>query len=96
MARTWILTGSPENYEATKALGFAVIGLKERNRNRALEIEEALRAIQAEKGRSSKKAFMPVRAAITGSTVTPPLFESMALLGRARTLARLHAAATPG
>ena len=39
MARTWILTGSPENYEATKAHGFTVIGLKERNRNRALEME---------------------------------------------------------
>lgn len=37
--RTWILTGSAENYEATKARGFTVIGLKERNRNRALEIE---------------------------------------------------------
>ena len=39
MAQTWILTGSPENYEATKAHGFTVIGLKERNRNRALEME---------------------------------------------------------
>jgi hypothetical protein len=39
VARTWILTGSPENYEATKAHGFGLIGLKERNRNRALEIE---------------------------------------------------------
>ena len=38
MAQTWILTGSPENYEATKAHGFNVIGLKERNRNRALQI----------------------------------------------------------
>jgi hypothetical protein len=37
--RTWILTGSLENYEATQQHGFAVIGLKERNRNRALEIE---------------------------------------------------------
>ena len=37
--KTWILTGSPENYEATKAHGFTLIGLKERNRNRALEIE---------------------------------------------------------
>lgn len=36
--RTWILTGSPENYAATAAHGFTVIGLKERNRNRALEI----------------------------------------------------------
>jgi hypothetical protein len=36
--RTWILTGSPENYEATREHGYRVIGLKERNRNRALEI----------------------------------------------------------
>jgi hypothetical protein len=39
VARTWILTGSPENYAATEDHGFSVIGLKERNRNRALEIE---------------------------------------------------------
>jgi hypothetical protein len=45
VARTWILTGSPENYEATKAHGFTVIGLKERNRNRALEIEVADRIV---------------------------------------------------
>jgi hypothetical protein len=38
VARTWILTGSPENYAATRAHGYGVIGLKERNRNRALEI----------------------------------------------------------
>ncbi len=37
-ARTWILTGSPENYVATREHGYRVIGLKERNRNRALEI----------------------------------------------------------
>jgi hypothetical protein len=45
VARTWILTGSPENYEATKARGFAVIGLKERNRHRALEIEPGDRIV---------------------------------------------------
>jgi hypothetical protein len=37
-SRTWILTGSPENYAATREHGYRVIGLKERNRNRALEI----------------------------------------------------------
>ena len=36
--RTWILTGSPENYAATRERGYRVIGLKERNRNRALEV----------------------------------------------------------
>ncbi len=37
--RTWILTGSPENFEATRQLGFSVIGLKERHRAQALQIE---------------------------------------------------------
>jgi hypothetical protein len=45
VARTWILTGSPENYAATEAHGFTVIGLKERNRNRALEIEPGDRIV---------------------------------------------------
>ena len=36
---TWILTASPDNHAATAEHGFGVIGLKERNRNRALEIE---------------------------------------------------------
>jgi hypothetical protein len=45
VARTWILTGSPENYAATKAHGFTVIGLKERNRNRALELEPGDRIV---------------------------------------------------
>jgi hypothetical protein len=34
VSRTWILTGSPENHAATAAHDFALIGLKERNRNR--------------------------------------------------------------
>ena len=37
--RTWILTGSPENFAATSAHDFSVIGLKERRRRQALEIE---------------------------------------------------------
>jgi hypothetical protein len=45
VARTWILTGSPENYEATREHGFAVIGLKERNRARALQIEPGDRIV---------------------------------------------------
>jgi hypothetical protein len=43
VARTWILTGSPENDAATADHDFAVIGLTERNRNRALEIEPGAR-----------------------------------------------------
>jgi len=45
VARTWILTGSPENHAATADRGYSLIGLKERNRNRALEIEPGDRII---------------------------------------------------
>jgi hypothetical protein len=44
-ARTWILTGSPENFAATRDTGFTVIGLKERNRARALQIEPGDRIV---------------------------------------------------
>jgi glutamyl-tRNA synthetase len=40
---------------------------------------------------SLRKAQGPIRLAVTGRTVGPPLFESLALLGRDRTLARLAA-----
>ncbi|HZG95236.1 MAG TPA: hypothetical protein VEZ46_11045, partial [Mycobacteriales bacterium] len=40
-----------------------------------------------------RNAFGPVRVAVTGRNVSPPLFESIELLGRDRTLARLAAAA---
>ena len=56
-------------------------------------IEAALRAVLIEKlGLKPRLAFGPVRIAVTGSHISPPLFESMELLGRARSLARLKAA----
>jgi glutamyl-tRNA synthetase len=56
-------------------------------------IEGTLRALQEERGLSPRKAFQPIRAAVTGTLVSPPLFESIALLGRDRTIARLRGAA---
>jgi glutamyl-tRNA synthetase len=44
-------------------------------------------------GLNRTKGFQPVRAAVTGSTVSPPLPESLELLGRERTVERLRAAA---
>ncbi len=35
---TWILTGSPDNFAATRERGFSLIGMKERRRNQALEM----------------------------------------------------------
>jgi glutamyl-tRNA synthetase len=43
-------------------------------------------------GLKPRKAFAPVRVAVTGRTVSPPLYESMEILGRDRTIARLRRA----
>jgi glutamyl-tRNA synthetase len=43
-------------------------------------------------GRKPRQAFGPVRVAVSGRTVSPPLYESIELLGRERTLARLATA----
>jgi len=43
--RTWILTSSPDNHVATAAHGFEVIGIKERNRARALQMEPGDRIV---------------------------------------------------
>jgi glutamyl-tRNA synthetase len=57
-------------------------------------IEEALRSSLVDGlGLKPKHAFGPIRVAVTGRTVSPPLFESLELLGRERTLARLAVAA---
>ena len=56
-------------------------------------IEAALRERLVEKdGLKPRNAFGPVRVAVTGAKVSPPLFESMELLGRERSLHRLEAA----
>ena len=54
-------------------------------------IEEALRRLAAERDLKPRKAFQPIRAAVTGTLVSPPLFESLAILGREETLDRLAA-----
>ncbi|MEP7055854.1 MAG: glutamate--tRNA ligase [Actinomycetota bacterium] len=59
----------------------------------AAAIEEALRVALVEGLQlKPRNAFGPVRVAVTGRTVSPPLFESMELLGRDRSLARLRSA----
>jgi glutamyl-tRNA synthetase len=57
------------------------------------DIEAALREALVEKlGLKPRLAFGPVRIAVTGRRISPPLFESLELLGRDRSLARLAAA----
>jgi glutamyl-tRNA synthetase len=56
-------------------------------------IHDALMAWADASGMKRKDALQPVRAAITGSLISPPLFESIEILGRERTVQRLRNAA---
>jgi glutamyl-tRNA synthetase len=58
----------------------------------APQIESALREFAARLELSPRKAFEPIRIAVTGSKVSPGLFESIELLGKEETLRRLSAA----
>ncbi|HEY1503223.1 MAG TPA: glutamate--tRNA ligase [Stellaceae bacterium] len=56
-------------------------------------LETAVRAFAENQGLKLGQAAQPLRAALTGSTASPPIFEVMAVLGRAESLARLADAA---
>jgi glutamyl-tRNA synthetase len=56
-------------------------------------IEQSLRALAERLDLSPRKAFQPIRVAVTGSKISPGLFESIELLGKERSLARIRDAA---
>ncbi|GGM36557.1 glutamate--tRNA ligase [Longimycelium tulufanense] len=94
-------TFEPEPESAAKALGAdaqpvlqaAVDTLGSVAEWTAAGIEGALKeALVDGLGLKPRKAFAPVRVAVTGRTVSPPLYESMELLGRERTMGRLRRA----
>jgi glutamyl-tRNA synthetase len=58
----------------------------------AENIESALRGMLEEMGLGAAKGLQPLRVAVTGSSISPPLFESLAALGRDKTLQRLERA----
>ncbi|MBI3082800.1 MAG: glutamate--tRNA ligase [Candidatus Omnitrophica bacterium] len=57
-------------------------------------VEETARALAAEQQLRPKDLIHPVRVAVTGRSVSPPLFETMSILGKDRVLRRLSHAAT--
>ncbi|WP_036477742.1 glutamate--tRNA ligase [Mycobacterium sp. URHD0025] len=79
--------------EAAPVLDAALSALEEVGEWNTANIEAALKAALLD-GLELKprKAFGPIRVAVTGSTISPPLFESMELLGVDRSLERLRAA----
>ena len=59
----------------------------------AAAIEQTLRELADRLGQKPRQAFQPIRIAVTGSKISPGLFESLELLGKERSLARLSACA---
>ncbi len=59
----------------------------------AAAIEVALKELGERLGLKPRQAFAPIRVAVTGSKVSPGLYESLELLGRDESLARISAAA---
>jgi glutamyl-tRNA synthetase len=55
-------------------------------------VEQALRGMLEQLEIGARKGLQPVRVAVTGSTISPPLFESIAVLGKDRSLSRIRAA----
>jgi glutamyl-tRNA synthetase len=79
--------------DSSAAIAAAIRILAELEPYNATTIEAGLRVVLvSELGLKPKLAFGPVRAAITGRRISPPLFESLELLGRDSAVARLTAA----
>ncbi|WP_405177510.1 glutamate--tRNA ligase [Nocardia sp. NBC_01377] len=79
--------------EAVPVLDAAIAALESLPAWATAGIEEALKtALIDDLGLKPRKAFAPVRVAVTGSHISPPLYESLELLGRELSLDRLRSA----
>ena len=74
------------------ALGRALEALGEVKDFNALTIEDKLRSTADGLGLSGRQLFGTLRLAVTGRTATPPLFETMEVLGKPRCLQRIDVA----
>ncbi len=82
--------------ETRRMLGDVLATLENASRQgwTAEVIEQALRGYCAESPWKVREVFMTVRLAVTGKAATPPLFDTLAVLGKERVRQRLMAAQT--
>jgi glutamyl-tRNA synthetase len=80
------------NEDGRAALAAARAALAGLNPFGADAVEAALRAVVAEREAKPMAVFQPVRVALAGTTISPGLFETIAVLGRDETLRRIDAA----
>ena len=87
------ITGPPSVPKPTAVLAAALPALEALSSWTSADIEAALQASLVDGlGLKPRNAYGPLRVAVTGRIVSPPLFESMELLGRPRSLERIRAA----
>ncbi|UCG10828.1 MAG: glutamate--tRNA ligase [Dehalococcoidia bacterium] len=77
---------------ALKALAKSLASLNKREAFDAESLEGVLRPLAAELGLKTGQLFGTLRVAVTGETAAPPLFQTMAVLGKERCLKRIEAA----
>ncbi len=78
--------------EVPKVLSMATERLESLDRFDSRGIEKTLRSLQKELGFHPREVFQPIRVAVTGRMVSPPLFETLELLGKRRAIDRLRRA----
>jgi len=76
--------------EARALLGRLASRLEADNDWELEKIEATIRTVAEEEGLKLGKVAQPLRAAVTGSTVSPPIFDVLAILGREEALARIR------
>lgn len=78
---------------ATPVLAAAIVALDDVDEWRSATIEQTLKtALIEDLALKPRVAFAPVRVAVTGSHISPPLYESLELLGKQTSMTRLRAA----
>ncbi len=87
------LVGGNESADSVSEKLTALAGLFEKQSSwEARSLEEKVRAFAGERGWEAPPLFMLLRVAVTGRTVSPPLFESLAVLGKKKAIARIRGA----
>jgi len=85
-----VLLPKRRNMEETLAFAQDQLAILEATEWNHDALESALKKLGEEKAWSVKENFMLLRAIVTGSTMSPPLLESMIIFGKARTLDRIR------
>ena len=88
-AAAWEKVMTPE---VRPALADALEALRAADGFDPASIEAALSPVAERSGRTAKAVYQPIRVAITGTTVSPGIFDSLAALGREQSLLRIEQA----